>query len=421
MKLAVIGSGIAGLTVAAGLAERKSRGVEFLLFEADDRLGGHTHTVDVEEDGRTLAVDTGFIVFNDWTYPNFMALLERVGVPWQPSNMSFSLQCELTGLEYNGTSVNSLFAQRRNLFNPRFLSMIAEILRFNREAPRWLAEQGDDLSLRDWLESRRFRGRFVEHYIVPMGRAIWSAGAEQLLGFPARFFIDFFHRHGFLSVNNRPVWQVVKGGSREYVRSLIRPFEEQIRLRSPIRSVRRSASGVTLRLDGGQSLDFDAVVFACHADEALRLLEDADATETDILGAFPYTINEAILHTDASVLPRAPLARAAWNYHLRRDDPEGVAVTYDMNVLQSLDTERRYLVSLNLADRIDPGQVLGRYQYSHPVYTPAGVAAQARHADISGQRRSYFCGAHWRYGFHEDGVVSGLAVLAQVDKALDRG
>ncbi|MGA0103756.1 MAG: NAD(P)/FAD-dependent oxidoreductase, partial [Steroidobacteraceae bacterium] len=324
MKLAVIGSGIAGLTVAAGLAERKSRGVEFLLFEADDRLGGHTHTVDVEEDGRTLAVDTGFIVFNDWTYPNFMALLERVGVPWQASNMSFSLQCELTGLEYNGTSVNSLFAQRRNLLNPRFLGMIAEILRFNREAPRWLAEQGDDLSLRDWLESRRFRGRFVEHYIVPMGRAIWSAGAEQLLGFPARFFIDFFHRHGFLSVNNRPVWQVVKGGSREYVRSLIRPFEEQIRLRSPIRSVRRSASGVTLRLDGGQSLDFDAVVFACHADEALRLLEDADATETDILGAFPYTINEAILHTDASVLPRAPLARAAWNYHLRRDDPEGV-------------------------------------------------------------------------------------------------
>lgn len=421
MKIAVIGSGIAGLTVAAGLAERRQRGVEFLLFEADNRLGGHTHTVDVEEDGRTLAIDTGFIVFNDWTYPNFIGLLQRAGVDWQPSNMSFSLQCELSGLEYNGTSLNSLFAQRRNLFNPRFLGMILEILRFNREAPRWLRNSQADLSLRDWLESRGFRGRFVEHYIVPMGRAIWSAGAQQLLGFPARFFIDFFHRHGFLSVNDRPVWQVVKGGSREYVRKLVRSFEEHIRLNNPVVGVRRTPAGVTLTLGNGAAFDFDAVVFACHADQALAMLEDADGTETEILGAFPYTVNQAILHTDDSVLPRAPLARAAWNYHLRRDDPEGVAVTYDMNVLQNLDSPRRYLVSLNLEDRIDPRLILGRYQYHHPVYTPAGVAAQARHAEISGQRRSYHCGAHWRYGFHEDGVVSGLAVLAQVDEALARG
>ncbi len=421
MKLAVIGSGIAGLTVAAGLAERRQQGVEFQVFEAEERLGGHTHTVDVEEDGRTLAVDTGFIVFNDWTYPNFMALLERIGVPWQPSNMSFSLQCELSGLEYNGTSANSLFAQRRNLINPRFLAMILEILRFNREAPRWLRDSREDLSLRDWLASRRFRGRFVDHYILPMGRAIWSAGAEQLLGFPARFFIEFFHRHGFLSVNDRPVWQVVRGGSREYIRKLVQPFAGDIHLATPVVGVRRTPSGVTLTLGGGNSLDFDAVVFACHADQALALLEDADATETEILGAFPYTTNQAILHTDERVLPRAPLARAAWNYHLRREDPEGVAVTYDMNVLQSLDARRRYLVSLNLEDRIDPRLILGRYQYSHPVYTPAGVAAQARHAEISGQRRSYHCGAHWRYGFHEDGVVSGLAVLTQLDEALGHG
>lgn len=421
MRIAVIGSGIAGLTVAAGLAQRRQHGVDFLLLEANHRLGGHTHTVDVEEDGRTLAVDTGFIVFNDWTYPNFIELLQRIGVDWQASNMSFSLQCESSGLEYNGTSINSLFAQRRNLVNPGFLAMIVEILRFNRTAPRWLRNSSENPSLRDWLESRGFRGRFVEHYIVPMGRAIWSAGAEQLLGFPARFFIDFFHRHGFLSVNHRPVWQVVKGGSREYVRKLARPFEENIRLGSPVRGVRRTTSGTSLRLDGGQSLDFDAVVFACHADEALAMLEDAHATEREILGAFPYTVNQAILHTDESVLPRTRLARAAWNYHLRRADPKGVAVTYDMNVLQGLASRRRYLVSLNLEDRIDPRQILGRYQYSHPVYTPAGVAAQARHAEISGRRHSYFCGAHWRYGFHEDGVVSGLAVLAQVDEALKLG
>jgi len=409
VKVAVVGTGIAGLTTAAGLADRH----ELTVFEAADWIGGHTNTVDVEEDGGIVAVDTGFIVFNDWTYPNFIALLRKLGVAWQASNMSFSLQCEKTGLEYNGTSLNSLFAQRRNILRPSFLHMIWEILRFNREAPRFLATQDEATTLGAWLESRGFGGAFVEHYVVPMGRAIWSADEEAMLGFPARFFIDFFHRHGFLSVDNRPQWQTVTGGSREYVRKLISPFASRIRVATPVASVRRLPQGVALRTVAGETLQFDAVVFACHSDQALAMLEDPSDAEREILGAFPYAPNEAVLHTDESLLPRRPLARAAWNYHLRRDPGRGVALTYDMNVLQSLATRRRYLVSLNMTDAIDERCVLRTFSYSHPVYTPGAVAAQKRHAEISGPRRSFYCGAYWRYGFHEDGVVSGLRVLEQ--------
>ena len=407
MRIAVVGSGIAGLTAAAGLADRH----DVTVFEADAWVGGHTHTVDVEEDGRTVAVDTGFIVFNDWTYPNFIAMLERLGVGWQPSNMSFSLQCERTGLEYNGTSVNSLFAQRRNLLRPSFLHMIWEILRFNREAPRFLAMQDETTTLGDWLAAHGFGRTFTGHYVAPMGRAIWSAEEEAMLGFPARFFIDFFQRHGFLSVDDRPVWQVVRGGSREYVRALLASCPIDVRTSTPVASVRRLPHEVILRTAAGETLHFDALVLACHSDQALALLEDPGAAEREILAAFPYVANDVILHTDASVLPKRPLARAAWNYHLRRNPASGVAVTYDMNVLQTLDTRRRYLVSLNLGDAIDPRTVIERYSTSHPVYTPAGVAAQKRHAEISGERRTFYCGAYWRYGFHEDGVVSGLAAL----------
>jgi predicted NAD/FAD-binding protein len=310
LKIAVVGTGIAGLTVAAGIADRH----ELTVFEASDWVGGHTSTVDVEEDGRTIAVDTGFIVFNDWTYPNFISMLERIGVPWQASNMSFSLQCERTGLEYNGTTVNTLFAQRRNLLRPSFLHMIWEILRFNREAPTFLATGDETTTLGEWLDSRHFGETFVEHYVVPMGRAIWSAEAQAMLRFPASFFIDFFHRHGFLSVDERPQWQVVKGGSREYVRKLVAPFADCIRTRTPIASVRRLANEVVLRSAEGEVFRFDAVVLACHSDEALGLLEDPSQAEREILGALPYARNEVLLHTDESLLPQRPLARAAWNY-----------------------------------------------------------------------------------------------------------
>jgi len=409
MKVAVIGTGIAGLTTAAGLAGRH----ELTVFEAQDWIGGHTHTVDVEEDGRTIAVDTGFIVFNDWTYPGFIALLRKLGVTWQPSDMSFSLQCERTGLEYNGTSLNSLFAQRRNLLRPSFLKMIWEILRFNRQAPRFLEAGDETTTLGDWLAANGFGGSFVEQYVVPMGRAIWSAEEEAMLNFPARFFIDFFHRHGFLSVDDRPQWQTVTGGSREYVRRLTAPFADRIRVATPVASVRRLPQAVVLRTANGQTLQFDAVVFACHSDQALAMLDDPSEAEREILGAFPYAPNEAVLHTDESLLPKRRLARAAWNYHLRREAGPGVGVTYDMNVLQSLATRRRYLLSLNMTAAIDPRRVLRTFHYSHPVYTPGAVAAQQRHGEISGSRRSFYCGAYWRYGFHEDGLVSGNRVLGQ--------
>jgi len=409
MRVAVVGSGIAGLTAAAGLAGRH----EITVFEASSWIGGHTNTVDVDEDGRRVAVDTGFIVFNDRTYPNFVTMLDRLGVPWQRSDMSFSLQCERTGLEYNGTSLNALFAQRRNLFRPSFLHMIREILRFNREAPDFLDTGDETTTLGEWLAANRYGRTFVEHYVVPMGRAIWSAEEDAMLGFPARFFIDFFHRHGFLTVDDRPQWKTVSGGSREYVRRLVAPFADRIRTSSPVVAVRRMPHEVVVRTAGGEVGHFDAVVFACHSDQALAMLEDPSAAEREILGAFPYAPNEAILHTDETLLPKRPLARAAWNYHLRRDPGRGVPVTYDMNVLQSLATGRRYLVSLNLGDLIDERKVLASFGYSHPVYTPEGVAAQKRHAEISGRRRSFYCGAYWRYGFHEDGLVSGLAVLDQ--------
>ncbi|HXQ21094.1 MAG TPA: FAD-dependent oxidoreductase [Candidatus Acidoferrales bacterium] len=407
LSVAIVGSGIAGLTVAAALHPEHA----ITVYEAATWIGGHTHTVDVDDAGRQVAIDTGFIVCNDWTYPNFLALLARLGVPTQASSMSFSLQHEVTGLEYNGTDLDSLFAQRRNLFSPSFLRMIADILRFNREAPRLLSSGDDRTTLGDWLHAQRYGAPFIEHYVVPMGRAIWSAEERALLGFPARFFVEFFARHGFLSVDRRPLWRTVVGGSREYVRALTRPFRSRIRISTPVESVRRLPYGVALRTRGGSVEHHDAVVFACHADTALALLADPSAAEREILSSFPFQTNEALLHTDERLLPRTPRARAAWNYHLRRDPHAGCAITYDMNVLQSLATGRRYLVSLNLADRIDPSRVLARFSYEHPVYTPASVAAQRRHSEISGSQRSFYCGAYWRYGFHEDGVVSALAAL----------
>jgi predicted NAD/FAD-binding protein len=410
VKIAIIGSGIAGLTAAW----RLHRDHDITLFEANDYFGGHTATVDVEYHGRHYAIDTGFIVFNDWTYPNFIALLDELGVDTQWSNMSFSLRCEATGLEYNGTSVNTLFAQRRNLLRPSFLRMIFDILRFNRESRELLRHANDRLTLGDYLAIRGYSKVFRERYIVPMGMAIWSSTEAAMLGFPARFFVEFFDKHGFLNVNDRPVWRTVKGGSREYVRKLTAPLRSRIRLSTPVAAVRRDASGVTLRTATGDEARFDYVFFACHSDQALAMLEAPTAAERAILGALPYQLNEAVLHTDLAMLPRRPLARAAWNYHAlgpaaeRRDL---LAVTYNMNVLQNITAPVVFMVTLNRSDEIDPRTVLGRYHYSHPIYTPDGVQAQQRRSEISGANRSFFCGAYWRYGFHEDGVVSALWAL----------
>ena len=409
-RVAIVGTGIAGMTAAWHLHPHH----DLTVFEANDYVGGHTATVDVERHGRRYAVDTGFIVFNDWTYPNFIALLEAVGAPWQWSDMSFSLRCERTGLEYNGTSVNALFAQRRNVFNLSFLRMIADILRFNGRSRALLAGDDDRITLGEYLDREGYSRVFIERYILPMGRAIWSATGRGMLDFPARFFVDFFDRHGFLNVDDRPTWRTVSGGSREYARRLIAPFRDRIRLSTPVRRVVRGDAGVEITSEGPEGLAterFDAVFFACHSDQALAVLADADPAERDILGAFPYQANDAVLHLDRRMRPRAPLARAAWNYHLLDPDTERVALTYDMSLLQALDSPEPFFVTLNRSADIDPALVLGRYTYHHPVYTPAAVAAQRRRGEISGKRRTYYCGAYWRYGFHEDGVVSGLWAL----------
>jgi predicted NAD/FAD-binding protein len=403
-RIAIIGTGIAGMTVAHRLQHEH----ELTLFEANDYYGGHTATVDVELRGRHYAIDTGFIVFNDWTYPNFIALLEEIGAEWQWSNMSFSLRCERSGLEYNGTSVNSLFAQRRNAVRPSFLRMIADILRFNGRARELLAGDDDQLTLAQYLQRGGYSRAFTERYIVPMGRAIWSATEQAMLDFPARFFVEFFDRHGFLNVDERPVWRTIKGGSREYAKRLVAPFRHRIRLHTPVAGVRREAQGVVIRTARGDVEHFDYVAFACHSDQALAMLEAPTPQEREILGAFPYQQNEALLHTDTRMLPRAPLARAAWNYHLLATPQERVALTYDMNILQTLTAPEVFMVTLNRAADIDPARVLGRYVYDHPVYTPGAVTAQRRRGEVSGLNRSFYCGAYWRYGFHEDGVVSGL-------------
>jgi len=407
LRIAIVGSGIAGLTAAHYL----HREHDITLFEAEDTLGGHTHTVDVEHGGEQLGIDMGFIVFNDWTYPNFIALLTELGVASQPSNMSFSLRCERTGLEYNGTSFNSLFAQRSNLVSPTFWRMLWDIVRFNARSRQVLETLDESVTLRDYLASHGYSQAFRERYVVPMGRAIWSASEQGLLDFPARFFIDFFERHGFLNIDDRPQWRAIRGGSREYVRKLVAPFADRVRLNSRIASLQRLPHQVNVRTTRGSVESFDHVFIASHSDQALAMLADASREEQEILGALPYEPNEVILHTDETLLPRRPLARAAWNYHLLENSQHAVALTYCMNTLQDLRVATRYLVTLNHADAIDPRKVLKRIVSSHPVYTPRGVAAQRRRTEINGPRRTFFCGAYWSAGFHEDGVKSALWAL----------
>lgn len=418
LRIAVVGTGIAGNVVAHRL---HAAGHDIAVFEADDHVGGHTHTHRIELDGEAHEVDTGFIVFNERTYPNFVALLDELGVASQPSAMSFSVRHDARGLEYNGTSLNGLFAQRRNLLRPSFLGMLAEILRFHRVAPAWLAQGGDELPLRELLREHRFGGRFVEDYLVPMGAAIWSTDPERMLDFPARFFVRFLHNHGMLTVEDRPVWRVIRGGSARYVEALTAPWRDRIQLNTPVELVRRRPDGVLLQVRGRPPERFDHVFLACHADQALHLLADPSRQEREVLGAIPYQRNEAVLHTDTTLLPRRRRAWAAWNYHVLPGAGQGVALTYDMNILQGLRSRHSFCVTLNAGDRIDPARVLKRLSYTHPLFTPEGVAAQQRQAEISGVRRTHYCGAWWRYGFHEDGVVSALAALRRFESTREDG
>ena len=407
MKIAIIGSGIAGLTCAYLLNRRHA----ITLFEAEPWVGGHTHTVPVSLDGQHYAIDTGFIVFNDWTYPNFIHLLRQLGVRYQPTEMSFSVHDPRSGVEYNGNNLNSLFAQRSNLLSPRFWGMLQDILRFNREALRDLEEGriAADLTLGQYLQQNGYGQRFIDHYIVPMGAAIWSMSLEGMLGFPLQFFVRFFRNHGLLSVSDRPQWYVIEGGSSAYVEPLTRDFLQHIRSNCPVQRIERDTSGVTVHSAAG-SERFDKVVLACHSDQALALLAKPSEAEQQILGALPYAENDVVLHTDTRLLPRRPLAWASWNYRLGGPRQQPAAVTYNMNILQGIKAPQTFCVSLNQSEAIAPDKVLARFRYAHPQYSLAGMAAQARWEEIHGVQHSYYCGAYWANGFHEDGVVSALRV-----------
>jgi predicted NAD/FAD-binding protein len=403
MRIAIIGAGISGL-VAAHLLHREH---DVSVFEAADWIGGHTHTVRVDAADGSHDVDTGFIVMNDRNYPNFERLLAKLGVATQASNMSFSVS-DGRDFEYSSTSLAGLFANPRHLASPPFLRMLADVRRFQREARELLATEGDGPSLRDYLEQHAYSREFVERLIVPQAAAVWSADPRQMWTFPARFLAQFFENHGMLGLGDRPKWRTIAGGSHRYVERLTAPFSERILLSQPVTAISRVADHVEVTVRGQEARRFDRVIIATHSDQALSMLADPSDRERDILGAIPYQGNEVVLHTDRRLLPRRRRAWASWNYHLGTDDSGGSSVTYHMNRLQCLSTPEELCVTLNLSDRIEPARVLGRWNYSHPVYTSAGMAAQRRRVEIDGVDRIHYCGAYWGWGFHEDGVVSAM-------------
>ncbi|HEU0018648.1 MAG TPA: FAD-dependent oxidoreductase [Thermoleophilaceae bacterium] len=408
-RIAIIGSGVAGLTAA----HRLHRDHEITVYEAAPRVGGHVHTVRVDLADETHRIDTGFIVHNDRNYPGFQALMDELGVATQPSRMSFSVSDDAGSFEYSGTP-RGVFAQRSHLANPRFLRMIRDLLRFNREAAALAANAPDaGPSLRELLAEGGYSEWFVERLIVPQASAVWSATPEQLWSFPAGFLASFFANHGMLGFRDRPRWRTVTGGSQRYVERLTGPFGDRIRTSAPVRAVTRHLGHVEVTADGCEVERYDEVVIAAHSDQALAMLTDPSSAEREILGAIPYQRNEAVLHTDASLLPRRRAARASWNYHLDGAS-DATRLTYWMNNLQTLRSDTDFCVTLNRSDRIDPEKVIEVVNYSHPVFTPEGVAAQRRHAEISGVDRTHYCGAYWGWGFHEDGLVSADRVVERI-------
>jgi len=414
MKIAIIGGGISGLTTAHLLCG----GHELTLFEAADYPGGHTNTLDVTHDGKNYAVDTGFIVFNERTYPNFIKLMDRLGVPSQPSIMSFSAVCEATGLQYCATNLDTLFAQRRNLLNIPFWRMLLEILRFNRASTELYGSSDMGLTLSDYLRANGYSQLFIEKFLIPMGAAVWSADPAGFLSFPAAAFVQFFTNHGMLNVVDQPTWRVVTGGSRQYVQPLIRPFLDRIRLSTPVERVQRFGDRVAVTPCGGEAEFFDHVVLACHSDQALAILADPSIGERELLGAIPYQRNDTVLHTDSRLLPSIPKARASWNCLLPRKQQDSVVLTYWMNLLQNIEAPVDFCVTLNSPEVIAADKVIRRLTYHHPVYSTAAFEAQKRRDEISGVNRTSYCGAYWSWGFHEDGVKSALAVCRQFGMGL---
>ena len=414
MRIAVIGTGIAGMTSAYLLSEDH----EIVVFEANDYVGGHTNTQDVSFNGHQYAVDTGFIVFNEKTYPNFVKLMKRLGVEWQNSLMSFSVQCEKSGLEFSPSSLNSLFIQRRNLLRPSFYRMLRDVMRFKKDSEALLQSDDYELTLFDFLTEKSYSQAFIEHFIIPMGEAVWSADPVKFNQFPAHYFAQFFKNHGFLNIKDQPQWLTVKGRSRQYLKPITQAYADQIRVNCPVETIRRNPDGVEVTPRNQAAEKFDQVVIATHSDQALAILADPTDSEKNILGDIPYQPNHAVLHSDESLLPSKKAAWASWNYHIPKEDIGRVAVTYDMNILQSIGAPEELCVSLNLSRAINPDKIHREMNYHHPVYDPDSLAARKSHSEINGINRTYFAGAYWGYGFHEDGVNSALEVCKHFGKIL---
>ena len=407
MKIAIIGSGISGLTSAYLL----NRNHDITVFEANDYIGGHTHTHNIKIKEKEYAVDTGFIVYNERTYPNFIKLLDTLGVERQLSTMGFSVKSASEDYEYAGESLNSLFAKRSNIFRLGFLRMLYEMYRFGKKSDSTGLGLDVSIALGTYLRSENYSNEFINYFIIPMGAAIWSTPANKVLDMPAYFFIKFFYNHGMLEIINRPKWWVIKDGSSAYIKKIIKGFESKINLSSPIRTVSRLDNGIEIETANSKKpLMFDAVVFATHSDQALGMLKDPTEKEKDILSSIPYQKNEVLLHTDSSVLPKRKLAWASWNYQLDSNPESPVVLTYNMNILQSLDCDETFCVTLNDHQSVDKSKVLKKITYHHPLFTVKGIEAQKRKLEISGVNNTYYCGAYWHNGFHEDGVASAIEV-----------
>ena len=410
MRIAVIGSGISGLATAWLLARKH----DVTLYEAQDYLGGHTHTHRIALEGGSYPVDSGFIVYNSHHYPLLTQLFAELGVASQPTTMSFAVRSERSGLEYNATNLNGLFCQRRNLVSPRFLGMVRDLLRFYRTAPAVLLDERHDLTLEDYLLAGGYGAAFRDDHLVPMTAALWSCPPEEVLAFPIRHLVQFMANHQMLQVAGRPTWRVVRGGSSRYVSALRARWSVQERLSTSVRRVRRMDSHVRIHTDSAVE-DYDHVVIACHSDQALALLSDATSREREILGSIRYQSNEAVLHTDATVLPSRRATWAAWNVLVQGGEPSRCVVSYCMNLLQGLAVKQPVIVSLNARDRIDPVRVLRRMTYEHPIFSRAAVAAQKKKSQIQGVSRTWYAGAYWGWGFHEDGMRSAVAVARAFD------
>ncbi len=409
-RIAIIGTGISGLVCGYYLFRK---GYDVALYEASGYIGGHTNTADIEFNGEKNRIDTGFIVFNDRTYPHFISLLDEIGVAYQPSEMSFSVRNDQLNLEYNGNNINSLFAQRANLLRPRFWKMLSDIIRFNRDV-RKSGQHDTSLTIGQYLQKSNYSDLFRENYLLPMISAIWSMGLEHCLEFPLAFFVRFFENHGLLDITNRPQWYTIKGGSSSYIDPLISSFRDSIRVNTPVTAIRRGSDGVTVRTADSEHC-YDQVILACHADEALAILEKPAAVEQQVLEKFQFSENRVILHTDRSHLPKRQTAWASWNYRVVDSAREQTALTYNMNILQRLKSSTTFLVTLN--QDIEEKYVIEKYSYNHPIYTTEMIAAQGQWPAISGIDRIHYCGAYWFNGFHEDGVRSGLRVCDMLEES----